>query len=115
MRLPADVAARLEGKSTLGRLGLLVHVTAGLIDPGFDGHITLEVTNVGELVIMLEPGMRIGQLTFERTSSRCLRPYGHPGLGSHYQGQAGPTAPRSVPPGEPSVAPVVALRSVEST
>jgi dCTP deaminase len=119
VRLPADICAFVHGNSTLGRLGLIIHATAGLVDPGFDGHITLEVSNIGELVIMLEPGMRIGQLTFEKTSTRCLRPYGHPALGSHYQHQRGPTPPRTVMPAEPAeaveqVAPVVALRPAET-
>lgn len=93
LTLPDDVAARLEGKSTNGRLGLLVHATAGLIDPGFSGHITLEITNVSEMVLLLRPGDLIGQLTFEATSSPCVRPYGSPGLRSHYQHQRGPVAP----------------------
>lgn len=109
--LPDDVCAFLHGRSTLGRLGLLVHATAGLIDPGFDGAITLEVANIGELVLVLAPGDVIGQLTFERMSTAALRPYGSTGLGSHYQHQDGPTPPRSVvPAAEPVVAPVVALR-----
>jgi dCTP deaminase len=93
LTLPGDIAARLEGKSTNGRLGLLVHCTAGLIDPGFSGHITLEIANVSELVIVLEPDMPIGQLTFEECSTPVARPYGSPGLGSHYQHQRGPTPP----------------------
>jgi len=107
--LAGDVAARLEGKSTLGRLGLLVHATAGLIDPGFLGHITLEVANVGVLGLVLVPGERIGQLTFEFTSSPCLRPYGSPGLGSHYQGQIGPTGPRTAVVADVDGAEVVAV------
>lgn len=91
--LPDDVCAFLHGRSTLGRLGLLVHVTAGLIDPGYDGEITLEVANVGDLELGLRPGQRIGQLTFEEMSSPCVRPYGSAGLGSHYQHQVGPTEP----------------------
>ncbi len=93
--LPDDVAARLEGKSSLGRLGLLTHSTAGFIDPGFSGHVTLELSNVATLPIMLWPGMKIGQLCFFRLSSPAERPYGADGSGSRYQGQRGPTASRS--------------------
>ena len=90
--LPADILARLEGKSSLGRLGLMIHSTAGYIDPGWDGQITLELSNVANLPILLHPGMRIGQISFERMSSPVDVPYGAPGLGSHYQGQRGATA-----------------------
>ena len=93
--LPDDVAARLEGKSSLGRLGLLTHSTAGFIDPGFTGHVTLELSNVATLPIKLWPGMKIGQLCFFRLSSPAERPYGHGADGSRYQGQRGPTASRS--------------------
>ncbi|GHG54088.1 dCTP deaminase [Flavimobilis marinus] len=93
--LPDDVAARLEGKSSLGRLGLLTHSTAGFIDPGFDGHVTLELSNVATLPIMLWPGMKIGQLCFFRLSSPAEHPYGSAQYGSRYQGQRGPTASRS--------------------
>lgn len=93
--LPDDVAARLEGKSSLGRLGLLTHSTAGFIDPGFTGHVTLELSNVATLPITLWPGMKIGQLCFFRLSSPAERPYGHGAAGSRYQGQRGPTASRS--------------------
>ena len=93
--LPDDVAARLEGKSSLGRLGLLTHSTAGFIDPGFSGHVTLELSNVATLPIMLWPGMRIGQLCFFRLSSAAEHPYGSSESGSRYQGQRGPTASRS--------------------
>lgn len=89
-----DVAARLEGKSSLGRLGLLTHATAGFIDPGFTGHITLELTNVAKLPIMLWPGMKIGQLCFFGLDTRTESPYGAD-RGSHYQGQRGPTESRS--------------------
>ena len=92
--LPDDVAARLEGKSSLGRLGLLTHSTAGFIDPGFSGHVTLELSNVATLPIKLWPGMKIGQLCFFRLSSPAEQPYGTV-LGSRYQGQRGPTASRS--------------------
>jgi dCTP deaminase len=93
--LPDDVAARLEGKSSLGRLGLLTHSTAGFIDPGFSGHVTLELSNVATLPIMLWPGMKIGQLCFFRLSSPAEHPYGSARYGSRYQGQRGPTPSRS--------------------
>ena len=93
--LPDDVAARLEGKSSLGRLGLLTHSTAGFIDPGFSGHVTLELSNVATLPIKLWPGMKIGQLCFFRLSSPAESPYGSNAMGSRYQGQRGPTASRS--------------------
>jgi len=93
--LPDDVAARLEGKSSLGRLGLLTHSTAGFIDPGFTGHVTLELSNVATLPIKLWPGMKIGQMCFFRLSSPAEAPYGSGASGSRYQGQRGPTASRS--------------------
>ena len=93
--LPDDVSARLEGKSSLGRLGLLTHSTAGFIDAGFSGHVTLELSNVATLPIKLWPGMKIGQLCFFRLSSPVENPYGSAKYGSHYQGQRGPTASRS--------------------
>jgi dCTP deaminase len=93
--LPDDVAARLEGKSSLGRLGLLTHSTAGFIDPGFSGHVTLELSNVATLPIKLWPGMKVGQLCFFRLSSPAEHPYGSSWAGSRYQGQRGPTASRS--------------------
>ncbi|AGW42586.1 deoxycytidine triphosphate deaminase [Leifsonia xyli subsp. cynodontis DSM 46306] len=93
--LPDDVAARLEGKSSLGRLGLLTHSTAGFIDPGFSGHVTLELSNVATLPIKLWPGMKIGQMCFFRLSSAAEKPYGSAEYGSRYQGQRGPTASRS--------------------
>jgi len=93
--LPDDVAARLEGKSSLGRLGLLTHSTAGFIDPGFSGHVTLELSNVATLPIKLYPGMKIGQLCLFRLSSPAEHPYGSERYGSRYQGQRGPTASRS--------------------
>ena len=86
-----DILGKLEGKSTLGRLGLMIHSTAGYVDPGWDGEITLELSNVATLPIVLHPGMRIGQMSFERMSSPSERPYGSKGLGSHYQGQSGAT------------------------
>lgn len=93
--LPDDVAARVEGKSSLGRLGLLTHATAGFVDPGFSGHVTLELSNVATLPIKLWPGMKIGQLCFFQLSSPAEHPYGSSEYGSHYQGQRGPTASRS--------------------
>ena len=93
--LPDDIAARLEGKSSLGRLGLLTHSTAGFVDPGFQGHVTLELSNVATLPIKLWPGMKIGQLCFFQLSSASENPYGSAKYGSRYQGQRGPTASRS--------------------
>lgn len=93
--LPNDLAARVEGKSSLGRLGLLTHATAGFVDPGFSGHVTLELSNVATLPIRLWPGMKVGQLCFFRLSSPAEHPYGSATYGSHYQGQRGPTASRS--------------------
>ena len=93
--LPDDLAARLEGKSSLGRLGLLTHSTAGFVDPGFSGHVTLELSNVATLPIKLWPGMKVGQLCFFRLSSPAENPYGSAKYGSRYQGQRGPTASRS--------------------
>lgn len=90
-----DIAARLEGKSSLGRLGLLTHSTAGFIDPGFSGHVTLELSNTATMPILLYPGMKIGQLCFFDLSSPAEKPYGSGEIGSHYQGQRGPTASRS--------------------
>src|SRR5690349_15932709 len=93
--LPDDVAGRLEGKSSLGRLGLLTHSTAGWIDPGFSGHVTLELSNVATLPIKLWPGMKIGQMCLFRCSSPAEHPYGSPVYGSRYQDQRGPTPSRS--------------------
>ena len=93
--LPDDLAARLEGKSSLGRLGLLTHSTAGFVDPGFSGHVTLELSNVATLPIKLWPGMKVGQLCFFGLSSPTENPYGSAKHGSRYQGQRGPTASRS--------------------
>lgn len=93
--LPNDLAGRLEGKSSLGRLGLLTHSTAGFIDPGFSGHITLELSNVANLPITLWPGMKIGQLCIFRLSSEAEFPYGSASTGSRYQGQRGPTPSRA--------------------
>ncbi|MDQ3096452.1 MAG: dCTP deaminase [Actinomycetota bacterium] len=93
--LPDNIAARVEGKSSLGRLGLLTHATAGFIDPGFSGHVTLELSNVATLPIKLWPGMKIGQLCLFRLSSPAEHPYGSAATGSRYQGQRGPTQSRS--------------------
>ena len=94
VRLGPDLVARVEGKSSLGRLGLLVHATAGYVDPGWDGHLTMELSNVANLPIRLYYGMKIGQLSFLELSTEAERPYGSPGLRSKYQGQTGPTASR---------------------
>ena len=93
--LPDDIAARLEGKSSLGRLGLMTHSTAGFIDPGFEGNVTLELSNVATLPINLWPGMKIGQMCFFRLSSAAEEPYGSGKYGSRYRGQRGPTASKS--------------------
>lgn len=94
LRLGDDVVARLEGKSSLGRIGLLIHSTAGFIDPGFEGQVTLELSNVANLPIAIYPGMKIGQVSFYALSSPAEHPYGSPKLGSKYQGQRGPTPSR---------------------
>ena len=93
--LPDDLAARVEGKSSLGRLGLLTHATAGFVDPGFSGHVTLELANVATLPIKLYPGMKIGQFCFFQLTSASEHPYGSEKYGSRYQGQRGPTPSRS--------------------
>jgi len=92
--LPDDLVARLEGKSSLGRLGLLIHSTAGFIDPGWDGHVTLELSNVANLPITIYHGMKIGQVSFMQLSEPASAPYGSSTLGSKYQGQRGPTPSR---------------------
>lgn len=91
VRIPTDLVAQVNGKSTWGRKGLTVHVTAGFIDPGFQGQITLELANLSNESIVLEPGSRICQLVFFQMTSPARRPYGHPELGSHYQYQVGVT------------------------
>lgn len=93
--LPADLVARLEGKSSLGRLGLLIHSTAGFVDAGWDGHLTLELSNVANLPIALYPGMKIGQISFLQMTTPADQPYGSKAVGSKYQGQRGPTPSRS--------------------
>jgi dCTP deaminase len=111
VELPDDLVARLEGKSSLGRLGLLIHSTAGYVDPGWKGNLTLELSNVANLPISLYFGMKIGQISFLTMSGPVDRPYGSAGLGSHYQGQSEPTASafhdefargRTAPPGDKS-------------
>src|SRR5437588_7917669 len=92
--LPDDLVARLEGKSSLGRLGLLIHSTAGFVDAGWDGHLTLELSNVANLPVTLYPGMKIGQISFLRMTTAADAPYGSAGVGSKYQGQRGPTPSR---------------------
>jgi dCTP deaminase len=92
--LPDDIVARVDGRSSLGRLGLLVHATAGYVDPGWTGKLTLELSNQSQMPIALYYGMRVAQISFLRLSSPVDRPYGTPGLGSKYQGQTGPTPSR---------------------
>ena len=92
--LPDDLVARLEGKSSLGRLGLLIHSTAGFVDPGFSGNLTLELSNVANLPIALYPGMKIGQISFFEMTTAAEHPYGSSEKGSKYQGQRGPTPSR---------------------
>jgi dCTP deaminase len=92
--IPDDMVARLEGKSSLGRLGLLIHSTAGYVDPGWDGYLTLELSNVANLPITIYPGMKIGQISFFRLTTPAERPYGSTETRSKYQGQRGPTASR---------------------
>ena len=94
VKLPNDLVARLEGKSSLGRLGLLIHSTAGYVDPGFEGHLTLELSNVANLPITIYPGMKIGQISFFQLTSEAENPYGSSKVGSKYQGQRGPTPSR---------------------
>ena len=94
IRLSNDLVARLDGKSSLGRLGLLIHSTAGFIDPGWDGHVTLELSNVANLPITIYPGMKIGQISFMQMTEPASTPYGASALGSKYKGQKGPTASR---------------------
>jgi dCTP deaminase len=94
IRLPDDLVARLEGKSSLGRLGLLIHSTAGFIDPGWDGHVTLELSNVANLPITIYEGMKIGQISFMQMTEPAETPYGAASLGSKYKGQRGPTPSR---------------------
>ncbi|HEV7750498.1 MAG TPA: dCTP deaminase [Baekduia sp.] len=101
VEMPANLVARIEGKSSLGRLGLIVHATAGFVDPGFQGSLTLEITNFNSVPIVLRPGLPIAQLSFMTLDQPAERPYGHPDLGSHYQSQVDATESRyrSPPPG----------------
>lgn len=92
--LPDDIVGRLEGKSSLGRVGLLIHSTAGYVDPGWRGHLTMELSNVAKLPITLYCGMKIAQISFLRLTSPAERVYGAEGLGSKYQGQSDPTPSR---------------------
>ena len=94
VEMPTDIVSRLEGKSSLGRLGLIVHATAGFIDPGFKGSVTLEITNFNSVPIVLRPGLPIAQLSFMALDRDAERPYGHPELGSHYHGQVEATESR---------------------
>jgi dCTP deaminase len=94
VEMPANLVARIEGKSSLGRLGLIVHATAGFVDPGFQGSLTLEITNFNSVPIVLRPGLPIAQLSFMTLDQAAERPYGHPDLGSHYQSQVDATESR---------------------
>lgn len=94
VKIPADVVAQVDGRSSLGRLAILVHATAGFIDPGFEGNITLELSNVGKMPVAFYPNMRVCQISFSRLSSPAEIPYGHQSRRSKYQGQRGPTASR---------------------
>ena len=94
VQLGDDLVARLEGKSSLGRIGLLIHSTAGFVDPGFDGYLTLELSNVANLPIAIYPGMKIGQISFYQLTTPADHPYGSEGASSKYQGQRGPTPSR---------------------
>ena len=95
IEVPVDLVARLEGKSSIGRIGLLIHSTAGYVDPGWKGRLTLELSNVARLPIALYPGMKIGQISFLDLTTPAEVPYGSPELGSRYQGQILPTASRA--------------------
>lgn len=96
IKLSPQIQAQLNGKSTLGRNGLMIHSTAGFIDPGFEGDITLEIQNINIRPLVLRQGMPIGQISFTMLNSPAERPYGHPGLGSHYQRQQGTTLPEAL-------------------
>jgi dCTP deaminase len=93
-KIPSDLAAKLEGKSSLGRLGLIIHATAGFVDPGFEGQLTFEISNISRLPIRIYPGMKIAQICFFRMTSPAKTPYGSKKLGSKYKGQKGPTGSR---------------------
>jgi dCTP deaminase len=107
VELPDDIVARIEGKSSLGRLGLIVHATAGFVDPGFSGTLTLEITNFNSVPIVLRPGLPIAQLSLMTLDRPAERPYGHPDLGSHYHGQVEATESRyrAAPPGPAQTSP----------
>jgi len=94
VRIPSDLVAKVEGRSSLGRLAVVVHATAGFIDPGFEGHITLELSNLGRVPVALRPRMRVSQIAIHQMTSPAARPYGHPTRGSKYQGQRGPQPSR---------------------
>ena len=94
VRIPPDLVAKVEGRSSLGRLAVVVHATAGFIDPGFEGHITLELSNLGRVPVALHPRMRVSQIALHQMTSPAERPYGHPTRKSKYQGQRGPVASR---------------------
>jgi dCTP deaminase len=94
VKLPDDLVARVEGRSSLGRLAIVVHATAGFLDPGFEGRITLELSNLGRIPVALRPRMRVSQIAIYQMTSPAERPYGHPSRGSKYQGQEGPVASR---------------------
>lgn len=94
VRIPADLVAKVEGRSSLGRLAVVVHATAGFVDPGFEGHITLELSNLGRVPVALHPMMRVSQIALHQMSSPAERPYGHASRASKYQGQRGPVASR---------------------
>ncbi|HIH35083.1 MAG TPA: dCTP deaminase [Methanosphaera sp.] len=90
VKLPEDIVARVEGRSSIGRLGITMHVTAGYIDPGFEGKITLEISNIGKMPVALYPGQRVCQIVFETMTTPSAKPYGHEDRDSKYMGQTGP-------------------------
>ena len=94
VKLPADIVARVEGRSSMGRLGITMHVTAGYIDPGFEGRITLEISNIGKMPVALYPGQRVCQIVFETMTTPAAKPYGHEDRDSKYMGQTGPEVSR---------------------
>jgi dCTP deaminase len=102
VELPDDIVCRIEGKSSVGRLGLIVHATAGFVDPGFQGTLTLEITNLARVPIVLRPGQAVAQLSFMALDRPAERPYGHPELGSHYRGQVEATESRYGAPPTPA-------------
>ena len=110
--LPDDIVARVDGKSSLGRLGLLVHATAGYVDPGWTGQLTLELSNQSQMPIAVYYGMRIAQISFLRLTTPANRPYGSPGLGSKYQGQTGPTPSRIADEFNPKWPPELEINSL---